>query len=130
MAFWLKLIGEHDHPLPLGDYIHGEEFVDSSVGKDEWIDDGDKILLYATAHRIVYASADVISRPYDSGRARWPARVDISFRQQPRPVRQGVDAAEIKDVGHNLLQELLRQSYIAISEEEFNRGEELLGQNA
>ena len=125
MAYWLKLIGTNDNPIDRVE-VFGEEYVDSSVGADEWIDDTDKILLYATGHQIVYASADVTGRPYDSGRARWPARVDVRYRQPPRPLDHGIHVNEIKDLGHDLLQELIHKSYIAISEEEFNRGEELL----
>lgn len=126
MAYWLKLIGTTEKPIDPVE-VRTEEFVDSSVGRDEWIDNGHKILLYATGHQFVYASADVISEPYDSGQPRWPARVDIRYRQQPRAVQEGVHVNQIKDVGHELLQELMHKSFIAISEEEFNRGEELLG---
>lgn len=125
MAFWLKLVGTTEHPVDLVE-VYKEEFVDSSVGKDSWIDNGHRILLYATGHQIVFASADVISAPYDSGRSRWPVRVDIRYRKEPRPLENGVHVSRIKDVGHELLQELMHKSFIAISEEEFKRGEELL----
>ncbi len=125
MAYWLKLIGTNDNPIDRVE-VFNDEYVDSSVGADEWIDDTDKILLYATGHQIVYASAAVTSRPYDSGHARWPARVDIHYRQLPRALDHGIHVNEIKDLGHNLLAELNHKSYISISEEEFVRGEELL----
>lgn len=127
MAHWLKLIGTTENPIDR-DIVRTEEFVDSSVGQDQWIDNGHKILLYATGHQMVYASADVISEPYDSGQARWPARVNIRYRRGPVAVRDGIHVNQIKDVGHELLQELMHQSFIPISEEEFNRGEELLAQ--
>lgn len=125
--FWLKLIGTTENPIdPVEVYRKG--FVDSSVGKDEWIDNGHKILLYATGHQVVFASADVISEPYDSGQTRWPVRVDIRYRLEPHSIEHGVHVDRIKDVGHELLQELMHKSFISISEEEFSRGEELLAQ--
>ena len=86
MTYWLKLIGTMENPIdPI--QVRNEEFVDSSVRNDEWIDNGDKVLLYATGHQMVYASADVVSEPYDSGQPRWPVRVDIRYRQPPRSVQ-------------------------------------------
>lgn len=127
MAYWLKLIATMENPIDAVQ-VRTEEFVDSSVGKDEWINNGDKILLYATGHQMVYASADVVSEPYDSGQPRWPARADIQYRRPPRPVRDSVHVNQIKDVGHQLLQELIHKSFIKVSEDEFNRGEELLAE--
>ena len=64
MAYWLKLIGTSENPLdPVDGYA--ENHVDSSAHGDEWIGLGDKIILYATAHQVVFATADVISEPYD-----------------------------------------------------------------
>lgn len=127
MAYWLKLIGTMENPIDAVE-VRTEEFVDSSVGRDEWITCGDKILLYATGHQMIYASADVVSEPYESGQPRWRARVDIRYRQPPRPVQDSVHVNQIKDVGHELLQELIHRSFIGISEQEFNRGEELLAE--
>ena len=128
MAYWLKLIGTSENPLdPVNGYA--ENHVDSSAHGDEWIGLGDKIILYATAHQVVFATADVISEPYDSGQARWPARVDIRYRQEV-PIERGVHVNRVRDAGHELLQELQHQSFVPISEGEFNRAETLVAAKA
>lgn len=121
MAFWLKLIGTTENPVS----VYTENYADSSVGGNEWIGGDDKVLLYATGRQVVFASADVVSEPYDSGRSRWPARVDIRYRKEV-PIENGVHVNQIRDNGHELLHDVQHQSFVSISEGEFNRGEQLL----
>ena len=122
MAYWLKLIGTTENPVT----AYTEDYADSSVRKDDWIRIGDKIILYATAHQVVFASADVVSEPYDSGRAQWPARVDIRYRKGPLPILNGVHVSQIADDNHKLLLDVQHQSFISISEDEFIRAESVL----
>lgn len=126
MAYWLKLIGTIDDPID----EYGLLYVWYSARGYDYIVDGDKIILYATLTGMVFASAKVISDPEDSGNERWPFSVDIEYTQGPLLVADGVHVNDIADPGHNLLLELQHQSFVPISEGEFNRAEALLAVKA
>lgn len=122
MAYWLKLIGTIDEQVD----EYSEVYVDYSAHGFNYILDGDKIILYATGRGMVFASADVISEPRPSG-TNWPYRVDIRYRRGPLMVAEGIHVNEIADSEHETLsQELRHESFIPISEDEFNRAETLL----
>jgi hypothetical protein len=125
MAYWLKLIGTIDNPID----EYSKSYVDYSPHGYDYIADGDKIILYATGRGIVFATADVVSQPRPSD-TQWPFRVDVDYRCQPVPVAEGVHVNLIEDDGHDSLrQEIKHQSFVPISESEFNRTETLLGED-
>jgi len=127
MAYWLKLIGTRDEPVD--DYRL--LYVWYSAHEFDYIVDGDKIVLYATGRGMVFASADVVSDPEDSGNERWPFSVNIQYRQGPLLIADGVHVNDIADANHSsLVQELQHQSFVQISEDEFNRAEALLSGQA
>ncbi len=121
MNYWLKLIGTLEDPVT----EYSEDYIDYSVHHDEWIVYGDKIILYATGQKIIFASANVVSEPYASGQQQWPVRVNIDYRHAI-PIDPGIEVMQIADSGHNLLLEVQHRSFIPISEDEFNRGDNLL----
>jgi hypothetical protein len=126
MAYWLKLIGTVDDPVE----EYSLPYVWYSARGYDYIVNGDKIVLYATLSGMVFASANVISEPEPSGHERWPFSVNVEYRQSPLLVADGVPVNDIADPGNNLLLELQHQSFIPITEDEFNQAETLLAVRA
>jgi hypothetical protein len=73
---WLKLIGTTERPCPeCYESCHAD-----SRRRMHRIRPGDRMVLYAVGRgKRVFALATVSRAAYDSGRADWPYRVDLSY---------------------------------------------------
>lgn len=84
------------------------------------MDLGDLMVLYAVGgSKRIFALAEVTRKVYDSGDENWPYRVDIKYDVN-LPVSSGVDIGQV-GTERNLLRSLLRQSYVELSAEEYER---------
>ena len=117
MGTFLKLIGDAVNPCP---DPYKWSFVDFSRTPRQ-IQKGDHLILYAAGgQKRVFAVAEVTSDVYAADYdKRWPHRVDISYSVN-LPPSLGVHIDEVSRE-RNLIRSLMRQSYIRLTPEEYER---------
>jgi EVE domain len=127
MSTFLKLIGSGKNPCP---EPYEEKYVDFSR-RPHQINPGDYLVLYAAGGRKrVFAIAKVISGVYPAAGGdaeRWPYRVDISYQVNLHP-SAGVHIDEVSTTKRDLVRSLMRQSYLKLSPEEYERAETKLNE--
>jgi hypothetical protein len=118
MSAFLKLIGDGVNPCP---EPYSWSFVDFSRHPRQ-IQTGDHLVLYAAGGRKrVFALAEVTSGVYAADYdGRWPYRMDISYLVN-LPPSVGVHIDEVSTPERDLIRSLMRQSYIRLSPEEYER---------
>jgi hypothetical protein len=124
---WLKLIGTTERPCPeCYESCHAD-----SRRRMHRIRPGDRMVLYAVGRgKRVFALATVSRAAYDSGRADWPYRVDLSYEVN-LPVAAGVSIDEVSTAARDLVRPIQRgASYIELTPEEFERAAARLRQAA
>lgn len=121
-AYWLKMIGSTENPCP-EPYTRG--YADFSR-RPRHVHTGDHMILYAVGgRRRVFAIAEVTSEVYNAGgnpdeNGRWPYRVNIKYLVN-MPASEGVHINEVSTPRRDLLRSVGRQSYISLSQEEYER---------
>jgi hypothetical protein len=124
MARFLKVIGSGQIPCP---EPYDRPYVDFSDRSNpaKRVSIGDELILYAAGgSKRIFAKATVESEVYGSGRERWPYRVDVSYQVNVL-ARDGVpidEIAQARDLGVSVL----RQSYLGLTDAEFDAAETLL----
>lgn len=123
MAKFLKIIGSGRVPCPEPYNVPYADFSDwrNPTGK---LNIGDELILYAAGGaQTIFAKCSVVSEVYASGNESWPFRVDIDYEINVLPA-EGVPIGAVS-LQRNLGISVLRQSYIRLYEEEFERASRL-----
>ena len=122
-AYWLKAIGHARGPLP-------EDWVDTrpellrrtGFPRRPRIVPGDRLVLYASVWRRVFALAEVIGEPVPRGHPRWPWTVDI----EALLVVPVLDAAPpVESIGV-AARSMSQHSHISITAEHYRRAVEAI----
>lgn len=124
MANFLKIIGSGQDPCP---EPYKELFVDFSPSRNPKgkINVGDELILYAAGgRRSVFARAKVVSDVYGGDNAEWPYRLDVVYESNVPPA-EGVPIGDVS-VERDLVVSVRRQSYIRLSDAEFDEASRLL----
>jgi len=130
-AYWLKMIGSTENPCP---EPYTRSYADFSR-RPSRVRAGDHMILYAVGGRMrVFAVAEVTSDVYAAtGNAdengRWPYRVDINYLVN-MSAADGVHIDEVSTPGRELRRSVGRQSYIELSQEEYELAATKLQQKA
>lgn len=124
MAKFLKIIGSGHGPCP---EPYDEPYVDFSPTRNPKgkINIGDELILYAAGGRkTVFAQATVVSDSYGGDDPGWPFRLDVVYDiNVPPSAGPLIDKVSVdRDLGTSLL----RQSYIRLSDAEFENASRLL----
>ena len=123
MGVFLKVIGSGLNPCP---EPYEKPFADfSPTRRPRQIHEGDHLILYAAGGRkSVFAVARVTSELKESDYAEWPHRLDIEYLVNVSP-RDGVHIDEVS-IDRDLGKLVRRQSYIRLTQEEYERAAALL----
>jgi hypothetical protein len=127
MGVFLKVIGSGVNPCP---EPYEEPYVDFSPRRrPRQIHKGDHLILYAAGGRkCVFAIAKVTSEVKASDYPEWPHRLDIEYLVNVSP-RDGVLIDEVS-IERGLGKLVRRQSYISLTQEEYDRAVALLKEAA
>ena len=120
MQHWLLVRGRGERPLAR---LHGDEVTAHSSSKRPSVQPGDLAVLYASVWQAVYAPAVVVGAPaHDPSRTRWAWR----FPLRALVVLADLDRAPAVEEMGVFPSSLWRHSYIRLTPEQFERGEQLV----
>ena len=120
MQHWLLVRGRGERPLAR---LHGDEVTAHSSSKRPSVQPGDLAVLYASVWQAVYGIAEVVGAPAnDPSRTRWAWR----FPLRALVVVPDLDRAPAVEEMGVFPSSLWRHSYIRLTPEQFERGEELV----
>jgi hypothetical protein len=127
MGVFLKVIGSGINPCP---EPYEEPYADFSLRRrPRQIHEGDHLILYAAGGRKrVFAIARVTSELKASDYPEWPYRLDIEYLVNVSPP-DGVPINEVS-IERDLGKLVRRQSYIRLTQEEYDRAAALLEEAA
>src|ERR671910_331548 len=122
-SYWLKAIGHARGPLP-EDWIESRATLLRSTGfpRRPRIEPGDRLVLYASVWRRVFALAQVIGEPQERDHPRWPWTVEIETLLLV-PV---LDAAPPVEAIGVAARSMSQQSHIRITEDHYRRALEAI----
>ena len=123
MGVFLKVIGSGINPCP---EPYEKPYADfSPTRRPRQIHEGDHLILYAAGGRKrVFATARVTSEVKASDYPEWPYRLDIEYLVNVSPP-DGVHIDEVS-IERDLGKLIRRQSYIRLTQEEYDRAAALL----
>ena len=117
-GYWLKAIGHARGPLP-EDWIEARAALLRSTGfpRRPRMEPGDRLVLYASVWRRVFALAEVVGEPRERDHPRWPWVVDIETLLLV-PVLDAAPPVEAMGVA---ARSMSQQSHIRLSDEHYGR---------
>jgi hypothetical protein len=122
-SYWLKAVGHARGPLAEDWLEHRSELLHrTGFPRRPRIEPGDRLVLYASIWRRVFAAVEVVGGPERREHPRWPWTVAI----EPLLVVPALDAAPPVEAMGVAARSMSQQSHIRIGPEHYDRAVEAL----